>query len=83
MSEICILNDDILEAQEEFDLLITQEIVGGNIVINTPFAPVSIIDNSGECLGNKLNRLDMFIDFSAYEKRRKYLLFESFVCGDL
>ncbi len=46
--EICILNDDILEAQEEFDILITQEIVGGNIVINTPSAAVYIIDNSGE-----------------------------------
>ncbi len=81
--EICILNDDILEAQEEFDLLITQEIDGGNIVINTPSAAVYIIDNSGEWLGNKLNRLDMFIEFSAYEKRRKYLLFESLFCGDL
>ncbi len=48
--EICILNDDILEAREELRVCLSQELAGENIVITTETVPVVIEDASGEKL---------------------------------
>ncbi len=48
--EICILNDDILEAREELRVRLSQALVGENIVIATENVPVVIEDTSGEKL---------------------------------
>lgn len=45
--EICILNDNILEAREEFRLLLNIE-TGENAVITNSVVDVAITDNSGE-----------------------------------